>query len=127
MTPSNFIFIPFINLPFSFNTEAVVLIQISILFCSGSTGRQAHLMNLREAKRFHETFRTSWRHWLESSPWKDDPMLMRRVPVALAVKYGQNIPIAVLGQEEAERREMNEQRDWLNHRFITYAIASHVR
>jgi hypothetical protein len=54
-------------------------------------------------------------------------MLMRRVPVALAVKYGQNIPIAVLGQEEAERREMNEQRDWLNHRFITYAIASHVR
>jgi hypothetical protein len=99
----------------------------SLLIFSGQHGTETRQMNLRQAEQFNTLFIDHWMTWLEGSPWKDDPILTDRFPVALSVKYGQNIPICVSGEEENERTYLLRQRKWGCCRFVTFAIASHVR
>jgi len=52
---------------------------------------------------------------------------MDRVPVGLSVRYGQDIAICDSGTTTAQCRSWDRQRLWSCHRYVSVALATHIR
>lgn len=86
-------------------------------------------LNFANMNRFNSLFIQLWPEFITNSPWTVDPFLMFRTPVAVSVRYGQNIPICVSNTPqdlEIERLQWKTQRQWQNLRFVTFAVATHI-
>jgi len=79
--------------------------------------------------RFNRIFVAKWEQWLDARALNTDPFLMTRTPVAVSLRYGQNIAVCTSGNPEEralEAEEWHAQRIWNRLRFFTFALATHV-
>jgi hypothetical protein len=70
-----------------------------------------------------------WRTWIlnDECPWRHDLFLAGRMPVAVSVRYGQNIPICEPGKHDEELQMWEQSRRWGMLRFVSIALATHIR
>jgi hypothetical protein len=86
-------------------------------------------LNLEKLKKLHQVIRGGFEEWVLEAPesYKDD-FLMDRTPIVITSRYGQNQSIGV--QEEdvgIDECNWDLERDFELIRYITVAIATHVR
>lgn len=65
--------------------------------------------------------------WVRRAPaeYKDDNFFIERVPIVITSRYGQNNQ---LGHKPVqERGNWKRDRDWSKIRFVTVALATHLR
>lgn len=99
-------------------------------FHSGLNGQSTVQLTLETMRRFSRHFGDLWRNWIQDSPWADDTFLSQRSPVGVAVRYGQNIPVCVSqipGHILQEEQQWEEQRIWNRMKFMSFALATHIR
>jgi hypothetical protein len=74
-------------------------------------------------------FKNSWEEWVENAPdeWKDDDWITTRVPISVAMRYGQNQPVEISGRGvDDARRAWETDRQFGRLRYMSFAIASHL-
>jgi hypothetical protein len=68
--------------------------------------------------------------WVEDAPdsYKDDQFLLERTPIIITSRYGQNQDIAVnVVDAAADEENWQADRDFSQIRYVTMAIATHLR
>jgi hypothetical protein len=76
----------------------------------------------------NSVFSRSWHDWFHNSPWVDDVFLANRVPVALSIRYGQDLSILCRPDGlRMERTAWNKHRLWGDLRYVSVALATHIR
>ena len=102
---------------------------VLILFSSDAAGRSRIQLSYDNMVRFNDIFIEQWEQWLQDSPWKTDSFLVSRTPVAVTIRYGQNIPVCISEDPERlaeEASRWDDQRIWIKLRFVTFALATHI-
>jgi hypothetical protein len=83
-------------------------------------------LNLENTRRFNTLFIENWAKWIDRTKYAKEPFFTERVPVAVAVRYGQNISLGVAENLQRERQDWERFRQWEKVWFFSFAVASHV-
>jgi hypothetical protein len=67
--------------------------------------------------------------WVDDAPdaWKADGFLLRRKPILVTSRFGQNARIATPGNEAHEAEAWQKERDYSKLAFVTFAIATSIK
>ena len=86
-------------------------------------------LNIEEVKKLDEVMREEWQNFVDAAPpsWKEDGFIVDHVPIAVTCRYGQNQPICKPGEERDEARAFRNERMYGRVRFVTVALATHLR
>jgi hypothetical protein len=71
-----------------------------------------------------------YKTWISNAPeeYRYDGWFSGRKPIAITSRYGQNQPIGLETEiEEEESNNWDTQRDWSKLKYVTVAIATHLR
>ena len=73
--------------------------------------------------------KNQWSHFVDASPqsWKDDVFFRDHAPITVTCRYGQNQPICKPGEENVEMEAFKNERLYRRVRFVTFALATHLR
>jgi hypothetical protein len=85
---------------------------------------------LEKLKKLHQEIMRGFEPWVLDAPesYKDDDFLIERTPIVITSRYGQNQSIGMQVQDaDADERNWDLERDFESIRYITIAIATHVR
>jgi len=87
------------------------------------------MLGFESMDRFNVLFMANWEAFLENSPWKEDPFLVARLPVGICVQYGQNLPVCPRNADalRMEVDQFSDSRRWKRFRFVSMALATHIR
>jgi hypothetical protein len=100
-------------------------------FFSAREGENHRRINLRlnDFKAFHRGFVECWDDWVADAPrtWKVDGFLTQNAPVGITIRYGQNQPLLTAQEEDDERTNWQNDRDYQNIRQLTFSLATHIR
>jgi hypothetical protein len=81
-------------------------------------------------KRLDQEIINSYTQWIEAAPaaYKSDDMFPSRIPVAITSRFGQNQELASSVElRDEERFNWARDRDYSRIRYLTLALATHVR
>lgn len=71
-----------------------------------------------------------WDSWYRGAPepYRDDPFMAGAMPICVSVAYGQNQDIMTEGVPMSTHRlTWSNQRDYNEARFVSFALASHIK
>lgn len=60
------------------------------------------------------------------SDWNEDGFLVENSPIIVTSRFGQNVSIAIPGNEESEESDWQLERDYTKIAFLTMAIATSI-
>ena len=81
-------------------------------------------------KRLDREIVQSYATWIDEAPdsYKSDDMFPERIPVAITSRFGQNQQLASSVELRNEEREnWDRDRDYSRIRYLTLALATHIR
>lgn len=91
-------------------------------------------MRRPDVDALHEGITDHWDDWVQEATtsmidgWQDDQFLKDNVPIAIAVRYGQNQPVC---REEdhlvEEARHWQRLHNYRHMRSMTFALATHIK
>jgi hypothetical protein len=85
-------------------------------------------LNLTEIRVLDTAIQTWYNQWVEQAPaaYKLDQFLTHRIPVAITSIYGQNQPLLITENHDAEdAANWERSRDFSRLRYISFSLASH--
>jgi hypothetical protein len=85
-------------------------------------------LNVENVKELSNEIIKGYDNWVKNAPqsWKADGFLERNSPIVITSRFGQNTPIAVLGNEEREADSWDTDRDYTKIAFMTIALATSI-
>ena len=92
-------------------------------------GRALYL-NLQTMKRLDRMIVRSYADWIADAPqeYQDEELFTNGVPVAITSRFGQNQELArTLDLHQEEQDNWARDRDYTRIRYLTIALASHIR
>lgn len=86
-------------------------------------------LRLPDLLKLNEFIVDEWQNWVASAPniWKDDEFLRKSMPIAVTSRYGQNQPICQAALRQQEENDWQGERRYDRLRYVTMALATHVR
>jgi hypothetical protein len=85
-------------------------------------------MNMKYLKQLDEELVSGFHDWVKDAPdhWKADGFLTNNSPIVITSCFGQNAPIGLEGEEDAEAAAWDRDRDFSKIAFLTVAIATSI-
>lgn len=103
----------------------------SYAICTDYTHRsdQDHEFRLVDVNAFHTGIVDLYQAWVYNAPheWKTDGFLENNIPISIAARYGQNQPLLLSDAVTAESNNWLQERNYTKIRYMTIAIATHIR
>jgi hypothetical protein len=86
-------------------------------------------LNFEELKSLDELLVASFDRWVHDAPehWKADRFLLDNAPLVVTSCFGQNVEIAVPGNEAQEALNWYGERDYNKIAFLTVALATSIK
>ena len=87
-------------------------------------------MSLNQVKRLNTQIKQSYQNWISDAPeeYLSDMWFRSRIPVAVTSRYGQNQPIGLeTMNDDEESYTWDTLRDWSRLKYVTVAVATHLR
>jgi len=91
---------------------------------------QTIYLNLIQLKSLNNAIKWHYETWVRSAPdiYKEDGFINEQYPVAVTCRYGQNQPLGLFVEnEEEEENNWDHDQDFSKLRYISVAIATHLR
>lgn len=90
--------------------------------------KQTIKLNFEDVQCMDKEIANGYKKWVEDAPaeWKQDGFLENHSPIVVTSRFGQNAAIAIPGNEEAEGRSWNEDRDFSKTAYLTFALATSI-
>jgi hypothetical protein len=91
-----------------------------------------HNLDLREQdiERLHENWNLeSWREFVKNAPpeWKTDGIITTSMPIFILLSYGQDLSLNVWDEPSHTMSYFETGWRWENMRYVSLALASHLR
>lgn len=86
-------------------------------------------LNHSQMRRFNSAFKSHYATWLVHAPesYTKDGFFENRIPISITSKFGQNQPTAMASTEDADAGNWDRERDYGTIRYVSVAIATHIR
>lgn len=81
----------------------------------------------------HDSIEDNWDEWVQEATtsmvdgWQDNTFLKENVPIAIAVRYGQNQPVCQGRHLFEEAEHWNRLHNYRYMRSMTFALATHIQ